>query len=348
MSPPRAIFRFSQTSSFANLRFELPAMIHEGLAHAPSLPRLPSVKTLARVRSLDDLKRELNAGFSSSVGGIKQGKSSAVKVFQSKIDGRGKGVLKATVEAEQKAVADAAGEQSTPADLAASLKSVAFTGLSPRLASSGAPVGDAAAESMSSAVVASEGQEEEEKEETIQASTTKEEDTPGSDNVSVNTRISPSTKAAAATTTVARGGQDEAGTTPRPSTATTPRTPPPQVREATAAAGLKSEQGHAVSNKKDGNILGGEPPSPIHPRVSKGSPRISKSAAASRGPAMNAERVQAMHDDKRGGRDKLGRPDAPSDSVALAAVASLDEQVRGLGVRTWKACFYRRGSTSLV
>lgn len=347
MSPPRAKFRFSQTSSFAKLRLELPAMIHEGLAHAPSLPRLPSVKTLARVRSLDDLKRELNAGFSSGVGGIKQGKSSAVNVFQSKIDGRGKGNLNATVEGEKRAVAGVASEVSTPADLAASSKSVTFTGLSPPLASSGTPVGDATTESMSPAVVASEGQGE--AEEAIRGSTTQEENTPGSGNVSVDVRGSSSSGAGAAAAAVSavRGGEHEASTTPRPSAATTPRTPPLQVGEATTAAGFKREQ-HAVSHKKDDNTLDKEALYLNHPSVSEGPTRAPKSTAVSRGPAMNAEKVQAMHNDNRGGRNTLGRPDTPSDSVALAAVASLDEQVRGLGVRTWKACCDRRGNTSFV
>ena len=43
-----------------------------------------------------------------------------------------------------------------------------------------------------------------------------------------------------------------------------------------------------------------------------------------------------MHGDGQSGEDKLGRTDAPLGSVALAAVASLDEQVRGLRVRIWR------------
>lgn len=335
MSPPRpcACVFFPQTSSFAKLRFDLPAMIHEGLAHTPSFPRLPSVKTLARVRSLDDLKRELNAGFSSSVGGIKQGKSSAANMFQSKIDARGKGALKTTVDAEKAVVALSVGEQPPPPTrlAAASSKSAALTGLSPPPASSDAPVVDATAESVSPAVVARERQGEG----AIQGSSAKYKAKPGSDNISVDMHGSSSAEAAAA---AVRGGGHEASTTPRPSAATTPRTPPPQAKEATAAAGLKREQGHTVSHERDEETLDKEPPSPNRPAsVSEEPTPAPKSTAISRGPAMNvAEKVQTMHDGIRDGQDKPGRADALSGSVALAAVGSLDEQVRGLGVRIWR------------
>lgn len=325
---------FFQTSSFAKLRFDLPAMIHQGLAHTPSLPRLPSVKTLARVRSLDDLKRELNAGFSSSVGDIKQGKSSAVNVFQSKIDARGEGVLKtAVVDAGKAVVVFSAGEQPPPSTglAAASLKSVALTGLSPPPASGDAPVVDATAESASPAIVTPERHGEE----AIQGSSEKYEAKPGSDNISVITHRSSSAEAAAA---AVRGGEHESSTTPRPGAATTPRTPPPQAKEATSAAGLKREQGLTVSHERDEETLDKEPPSSNRPAsVSEEPTPAPKSTAISRGPAMNvAEKVQAMHDDIRDGQYKTGPADALSGSVALAAVASLDQQVRGIGVRIWR------------